>query len=133
MAARPTRSRSSRTVRVGLSQMACGPDPAVNLERQLALAERALKGGARIFCTQELFRSQYFCQAEKHDYFRLAEPVPGPSTRAFQALARKFGAIAKPLLLLVAVEMLVLVSTKVLLAPEAGALKVTVTPLTGTP
>ncbi len=62
--------------------MACGPDPAVNLERQLALAGRAMKGGARIFCTQELFRSQYFCQVEDHRFFALAESIPGPSTDA---------------------------------------------------
>jgi N-carbamoylputrescine amidase len=82
-------SSSSRVVRVGLSQMACGPDPATNLTRQLALAERAMKGGARIFCTQELFRSQYFCQVEDHRFFALAESIPGPSTDALARLARK--------------------------------------------
>jgi N-carbamoylputrescine amidase len=69
--------------------MACGPDPATNLARQLALAERAMKGGARIFCTQELFRSQYFCQVEDHRFFALAESIPGPSTDALARLARK--------------------------------------------
>jgi N-carbamoylputrescine amidase len=70
--------------------MACGPDPATNLARQLALAERAMKGGARIFCTQELFRSQYFCQVEDHRFFALAEPIPGPSTDALARRARRF-------------------------------------------
>jgi N-carbamoylputrescine amidase len=36
-----------------------------------------------------LFRSQYFCQSEDHKYFKLAEPIPGPSTGAFQKLAKK--------------------------------------------
>jgi N-carbamoylputrescine amidase len=92
----PTRRRSpssSRVVRVGLSQMACGPDPEANLERQVALAERALKGGANIFCTQELFRSQYFCQVEDHRFFGLAETIPGPSTDALAAVARKHRAV----------------------------------------
>ena len=53
--------------------MACGEDPKRNLAHQLALAERALKKGAKIFCTQELFRSQYFCQIEDHRFFALAE------------------------------------------------------------
>ncbi len=66
-------STASRTVRVGITQMACGPDPDANLARQLVLAERAMKGGARIVCTQELFRSQYFCQVEDHRFFALAE------------------------------------------------------------
>ena len=53
------------------------------------MAERAAKQGAQIICTQELFRSEYFCQSEDHKYFKLAETIPGPSTEAFQKLARK--------------------------------------------
>jgi len=45
--------------------------------------------GAQIISTQELFRSQYFCQSEDYSNFELAEPIPGPSTQAFQKLARK--------------------------------------------
>ncbi|MCW5547871.1 MAG: carbon-nitrogen hydrolase [Opitutaceae bacterium] len=78
-----------RTVTLGLLQHACSANPAANLKKTLALAEQAAKRGARIICTQELFRSQYFCQAEKHEYFQLAEPIPGPSTVAFQKLAKK--------------------------------------------
>jgi N-carbamoylputrescine amidase len=83
------RLRSPDNVTVGLIQTACSPDPAANLRRTLAAAERAARHGAKIICTQELFRSQYFCQSENHDHFKLAEPIPGPSTRAFQSLARK--------------------------------------------
>jgi N-carbamoylputrescine amidase len=73
--------------------MACGEDPKKNLAHQLALAEQALKKGARIFCTQELFRSQYFCQVEDHRFFALAETIPGPSTDAFAKLAKKYQAV----------------------------------------
>ncbi|HEY4247524.1 MAG TPA: carbon-nitrogen hydrolase [Lacunisphaera sp.] len=76
-------------VTLGLLQHACSASPAENLKKTLALAEQAAKKGAKIICTQELFRSQYFCQSEDHDYFRLAEPIPGPSTVAFQKLAKK--------------------------------------------
>jgi N-carbamoylputrescine amidase len=82
-----------RIVRVGLTQMACGEDPVRNLDRQVALAERAVKGGAKIVCTQELFRSQYFCQVEDHRFFDLAETIPGPSTEALSAVARAHGAV----------------------------------------
>jgi N-carbamoylputrescine amidase len=75
-------------VQVGLIQTSCGLDPAANLSKTLAAAERAAKQGAQIICTQELFRSQYFCQSEDHGFFQLAEPIPGPSTEAFQALAK---------------------------------------------
>src|SRR6478735_218110 len=84
---------SSTTVKVGLSQMVCGEDPKRNLANQLVLAEQALKKGAKIFCTQELFRSQYFCQIEDHRFFALAETIPGPSTDAFAKLAKKYQAV----------------------------------------
>jgi N-carbamoylputrescine amidase len=76
-------------VTLGLLQHACSADPAANLRKTLALAERAARQGAKIICTPELFRSQYFCQSEDHDNFALAESIPGPSTRAFQKLAKK--------------------------------------------
>jgi len=77
-----------RIVKVGLIQAACSPDPATNLEQTLAAVERAARSGAQIICTQELFRSQYFCQSEDYKYFELAEPIPGPTTQAFQQLAK---------------------------------------------
>jgi N-carbamoylputrescine amidase len=80
---------SSSTVRLGLLQTGCSADPEANLKKTLAAAERAAKDGAQIICTQELFRTQYFCQSEDHKYFALAEPIPGPSTDAFQKLAKK--------------------------------------------
>jgi len=84
---------ASTTVKVGLTQMACGDDPKKNLAKQLALTERALKKGAKIVCTQELFRSQYFCQSEDHRFFALAESIPGPSTDVFCKLAKKYRAV----------------------------------------
>jgi len=78
---------SSRVVKVGLIQAACSPDPAENLAKTLAAAQGAARDGAQIICTQELFCSQYFCQSEDHNYFKLAEPIPGPTTAAFQKLA----------------------------------------------
>jgi len=78
---------------LGLLQHACTSTPASNLEKTLALAEQAARNGAQIICTQELFRSQYFCQSEDHANFALAEEIPGPSTAAFQALAKKYGVV----------------------------------------
>jgi N-carbamoylputrescine amidase len=87
------RSAAAATVKVGLVQTACSPDPRTNLKKTLAAAERAARQGAKIICTQELFRSQYFCQSEDHKYFQLAESIPGPSTDAFRKLARKHRAV----------------------------------------
>ena len=84
----------SSIVKLGLLQHACVADPKANLAKALALAEKAAKQGAQIICTQEMFRSQYFCQSEDHDHFGLAEAIPGgPSTVAFQKLAKKHGVV----------------------------------------
>ncbi len=74
---------------VGLLQTAAGPDPKANLSHTLAAAEKAIRAGARIVCTPELFRTLYFCQSEDPGHFALAEPIPGPTTTAFQRLARR--------------------------------------------
>ncbi len=80
---------ASRLIKLGLLQTACTSNPAANLKRTLALAERAARLGANLICTQELFRSEYFCQSEDHGNFLLAEKIPGPTTDAFSRLARK--------------------------------------------
>jgi N-carbamoylputrescine amidase len=85
--------QSSSAVRLGLLQARCSATPAENLKKTLALAEKAAKQGAQIICTQELFRSQYFCQTEDHSNFKLAESIPGPTTEAFQKLARKHSVV----------------------------------------
>lgn len=79
----------NQIVRLGLLQAPCGPLPAGNLRRGLALAERAARAGAQIICTGELFSSRYFCQSEDHRNFSLAETIPGPATDAFRRFARK--------------------------------------------
>jgi N-carbamoylputrescine amidase len=80
---------SAQTVKLGLIQTAGSADPDANLKKTLALAGRAAQHGAQIICTQELFRSQYFCQKEDHANFKLAEPVPGPTTDVFCQFAKK--------------------------------------------
>ncbi|HLP75733.1 MAG TPA: carbon-nitrogen hydrolase [Candidatus Paceibacterota bacterium] len=83
------RSAPSSVVNLGLIQTACSADTAENLKKTLAATERAARQGAKIICTQELFRSQYFCQSEDHEFFKLAESIPGPTTDAFQKIAKK--------------------------------------------
>lgn len=87
------RHSSGQKLVIGLLQHRCTPKPDLNLKHALAAAERAAQAGARIICTQELFRSQYFCQSEDHASFALAETIPGPSTNAFCRLARRHRAV----------------------------------------
>jgi N-carbamoylputrescine amidase len=74
---------------VGLVQMRCEADPAVNLDKAVAAVERAADNGAQVVCLQELFRSFYFCQRQAPEVFDLAEPIPGPSTESLGQAARQ--------------------------------------------
>lgn len=59
-------------------------------KQRLASKIRALAGnGAQLIVLQELHNSLYFCQVEDVDNFELAEPIPGPSTKFFGALAKE--------------------------------------------
>ncbi len=80
---------ASSAVLLGLIQTDVSANPAANLKKTAALIGRAAMSGAQIICTQELFRSQYFCQSEDHANFQLAEKIPGPTTDIFQKLAKK--------------------------------------------
>lgn len=73
---------------IGITQMSCSPDVQANTDKQIALIREAAKRGAQVICTQELFRSQYFCQCEDPSLHDLAEDIPGPSTDTFTKLAR---------------------------------------------
>ena len=88
-----TKSRSSRVVQLGFTQMRCVEDVATNRKHQAALIEQAAKQGAQIVCTQEMFTSQYFCQVEDHRFFQLAETIPGPTTDLYQKIAKKHGIV----------------------------------------
>ena len=84
---------SSTKIKLGLVQTACTADVAANALHTEKLIRDAAKRGANIICLQELFRSEYFCQAEKHDYFALAETIPGPTTQRFGKLAGELGIV----------------------------------------
>jgi len=76
-------------VKVGIIQMACVQDKAANLQKAIEKIGEAVAKGAQIVCLQELFTSLYFCDVEDYAQFGLAESIPGPSTEALQAVARK--------------------------------------------
>ena len=83
----------SRSVRVGLVQMRCSDDPAVNQETAEQHVRDAAAAGAEIVCLPELFLSRYFCQTEDYARFDLAEAVPGPTTDAFESLASELNVV----------------------------------------
>ena len=80
---------NSNSVAVALVQMNCDIEPELNLKKAIARIGEAAKKGAQIVCLQELFRSQYFCQTEDIELFKLAETIPGPSTEKLCRVARQ--------------------------------------------
>lgn len=82
-----------RNVKVGLVQMSCDADKSSNLTKAIEGVKKAADGGAQIVCLQELFTSLYFCDVEDYENFKLAEPIPGPSTEALQKVAKEKGVV----------------------------------------
>lgn len=78
---------------LGLVQMRMSADPEENFARAQERVRDAAKRGAQVICLPELFRSRYFCQTEDHEFFKLAEPIPGPSTEQLAKLAGELGVV----------------------------------------
>ncbi len=80
-------------INIGTIQLSCSADVQENLKKTEAEIRQAVQKGANIICLQELFRSLYFCNEEKHENFDLAEPIPGPTTEFMQDLAKELGVV----------------------------------------
>jgi len=74
---------------VALIQMSCVADPVRNVQNALSHVALSARGGAKLVCLPELFRSLYFCQKQDYKCFQLAEPIPGPTTQLLSAAAKK--------------------------------------------
>jgi beta-ureidopropionase len=77
--------------RCALLQMNFSADTEENVAKGVRLIGQAAAEGAQIVCLPELATNVYFCFDIDPQYFRLAEPVPGPSTDAIAAAARSAG------------------------------------------
>jgi len=73
---------------ISLLQLSFSSDVNKNLKKAVEWVKKASKQGAEVVCLPELYRSQYFCQKEDPALFELAETIPGPSTNAFQKVAK---------------------------------------------
>lgn len=78
---------------LGLIQMAVPADAGTALELAVTQVREAARRGAQVICLQELFNAPYFCKALDPARFDLAEPIPGPTTTAMQALAAELGVV----------------------------------------
>ena len=80
-------------MKIGLVQQSNTADRADNVARLKASIREAASEGAELVVLQELHNGLYFCQVEDTACFDQAEPIPGPSTEEFGALARELGVV----------------------------------------
>ncbi|MBL7698141.1 MAG: carbon-nitrogen hydrolase [Chitinophagaceae bacterium] len=80
-------------VKIGMVQMSCSANKEENVQKAISRIREAAAKGAQVVCLQELFTSLYFCDVEDYDNFKLAEPVPGPTTDALQKVAKELNVV----------------------------------------
>ena len=84
---------NSNILKVGIVQQSCSASVEENKRKLEANIADVAQKGAQLVVLQELHNSLYFCQVENTDNFDLAEPIPGPSTDFYGAIARRYGIV----------------------------------------
>jgi len=82
-----------KNLNVALIQQSCTDNRSDNIAKTVAMVRQGAAQGAELVILQELHTGPYFCQCEDTACFDLAEPVPGPSTALFGALAKELGIV----------------------------------------
>ena len=80
-------------MKIGLIQQSNGADSAANISKLQQNIRKCAEQGAELVVLQELHNGLYFCQTEDTNVFDQAEPVPGPSTDTFGALAKELSIV----------------------------------------
>ncbi|AZB72317.1 carbon-nitrogen hydrolase [Synechococcus elongatus] len=81
------------TLRVALAQLAFSDQPAIDRDRVTAAIREAAAAGAELIVLPEIHGGYYFCQTEDTAQFDRAEPIPGPSTDYYSAIARELSVV----------------------------------------
>ena len=80
-------------MKLALIQHPCTSSIDDNRSRIAAAIADVAARGAELVVLQELHNTPYFCQTENVELFDLAEPIPGPSTSFYSALAREHAVV----------------------------------------
>ena len=78
-----------KKIKIGIIQSKISSNIKENLYLAIKNIKKAASKKAKIVCLPELFLSNYFCQTENHSNFRLAEKIPGKTTKIFCDLAKE--------------------------------------------
>ena len=60
------------------------------IQKHIPLIEEAGEKGVKILSLQEIFFGPYFCAEQDTKWYRMAEPVPGPTTERLAEYAKKY-------------------------------------------
>ncbi|MCR5130809.1 MAG: carbon-nitrogen hydrolase [Prevotella sp.] len=82
-----------KELKIGILQQHNTADRNGNMSRLAEGIRQLAKEGAELIVLQELHNGLYFCQTEDVDVFDQAEPIPGPSTEFYGALAKELGVV----------------------------------------
>ncbi len=80
-------------MKIGIIQQHNSADREDNKRRLAEKIRKVAQQGAELVVLQELHNGLYFCQEENVDTFDQAEPIPGPSTEFYGALAKELGVV----------------------------------------
>ena len=80
-------------MKIGIIQQHNTADREDNKRRLAEKVRKVAREGAELVVLQELHNGLYFCQVEDVDLFDQAEPIPGPSTEFYGALAKELGVV----------------------------------------
>ena len=74
-------------MKIGIIQQSNCDNVEQNKQKLADNIRKVAAEGAELVVLQELHNSLYFCQVESTQNFSLAEPIPGPSTEVYSAIA----------------------------------------------
>lgn len=74
-------------MKIGIIQQSNCDNVEQNKQKLADNIRKVAAEGAELIVLQELHNSLYFCQVESTQNFSLAEPIPGPSTEFYSAIA----------------------------------------------
>ncbi len=80
-------------VKVAMTQHGCVTDREENMRTVERLIREAASKGAKVICTQELFKGQYFCQIIDVTKYDWAEPLDGETNQKIAALAKELDVV----------------------------------------
>lgn len=79
-----------KIIKTAIIQLHISDDIEKNKSELSKMIEQAASQSAQLIVLSELHNTPYFCQTEDVNNFDLAEPIPGPSTQYYSALAAKY-------------------------------------------